>query len=238
MTKAAKKEENLSLERVEQIIAPAYQYDADAEQLIPLEIRGHRIVHRLRPLTNERFFQLEKERLDVQKRIAKSQNITTQIYAPNESLWNDLALEVIGFKPDPDWKIKTYFLDKTAAVGALLHTEIKEEAENAEEDELLTFDIEIPVKMDVLQSGTLIETVHIFRQETKAEMDEYLAIMTDKPKAQGFARFAHDTSAERLCDLYDATNKTAMPYAGRIPVWHKAAAVQTHFARQFLRMGK
>lgn len=218
-----------------------FSYDADAAQAIPLEItfrgRDRRVIHNLAPLTDARFFQLERERDEAKKRLVKAGGLSTEAYAPNTALWDDLAQSIEGFAPDAEWKTKTHFLDKTNAIGAFLHTAEVEE-EDPLDDDLLTFDATFEVKLSVLQSGVLIETTHVFREETKAEFDEYLAIMSSKPRAGALAKFAQVSSAERMTDLYDALTQGASPYVGRVPAWHKLAAVGIHFSRQLARMGK
>jgi hypothetical protein len=236
--------EHLSLERVEQIIPAVNEYDADAEQLIPLSItknkKSFRVIHRLLPLSDERYFALERARREVQKRLIKRGDLGVFSFDPNAELWNDLAIERIGYAPTPDWKAKTYYLDKTSAITALLHAQIIDEtdADDADADELLGDD-DFEVNLRVLQSGVLIETAHYFREETKAEMDEFLAIMSEKPNPNALASATkREELSERLCALYDAMATGSEGYAGRVPAWHKVTAVSTHLSRQFARLGK
>jgi hypothetical protein len=115
-----------------------FSYDADAQQAIPLEInfrgRARRVIHNLAPLTDARFFQLERERDEAKKRLVKAGGLSTEAYAPNTALWDDLAQSIEGFAPDAEWKTKTHFLDKTNAIGAFLHTAEVEEEDPLDDD--------------------------------------------------------------------------------------------------------
>jgi hypothetical protein len=216
-------------------------YDADANQEIPLEIKKngqiYRVAHILEPLSDERFFQREREFESLSKR--KNNNpLSIELQAPNHDLWNDLAVERKGYAKNPaDWKEKTNPLDKAGVISALLHTQ-SVETDSMDTEALFDEDEGETVELRVLQSGTLLSVSHDFREPSKNELDEYTAILSNAPRKNVLASMHKLTVAERLCALYDEVCASATGYAGRVPAWHKITATQTFFLSQISRLGK
>ena len=233
-------------EHIDDTPVAGYLYDADSRQTIPLEIeksgRRYRVSHTLEPLSDDRWYQLERERDGARRRITKDQAFSTAAFAPNSKLWQEIAVGRAGYAERDDWRAATHIFDRTQAVSALLSAvpvPPPDEQSDILDAELLADD-EYVITLQVMQSGVLMATTHFLREETTEEMDQYLAIQSEKPgpfdlpSAAGSLKCA----AERLAALYDRIVVSSDGYTGRVPAWHKAAVAKEHFGRQFLRMGK
>jgi hypothetical protein len=195
---------------------PLFLYDANSPQIIPLTItkngKSFRVEHSFRPLTNERYFEFQ-ERIDEVS--AKTTKLSTAIFEPKESLWSELIEGVTGYKPRDDFKAGVPMAHRTEAVNALIT--------------ILT-----EIKFRAIQAGVLLpEMSHSFRAETKAEMDEYLAIQSDQPNPNALASAQKLSKAERLYRLGKKILKDTAGYAAdaEIPAWHLAATTESFFTR-------
>lgn len=89
----------------------------------------------------------------------------------------------------------------------------------------------------------LVPTVHRFREESKDEVDEFLAITTGKNKRGKLASRAKSKKIEdsdwfRKIELYDAVCKEQEGYKTAPPAYHKIPVIESFFAQQIARMGK
>lgn len=227
--------------------SPIYEYNATLEQIIPLRLEKngkiYRVEHHLKPLTDSRFFSLEKQKEDISKTVSRSQ---TSILMPTATLWDDLILARNGYAPTDDIK-KTYLMDKVKAILGLLYCKVVEIPDNKKEEvdvldaEVLFDESELnEIKLEVMQSGIQMTTTHFFKEETQDQMDEYLAIISNTPSPSGMASAARDkrSKAERIAELYDEVHLKHFGYVDgtEVPAWHKLPAVMYFFAYQFNRM--
>jgi len=218
-------------------------YDSNATQIIPLTLtkngKDFRVSFTMKPLSNERYFAFE---LEVSKMNEKAKRVSTDLYIPKEKLWSDLVESRAGYKETPDWKTATRQTDAVAAIQAILHTQVlaENEIEQETDEELFDDDALTAIPFRALQSGVLITLTHSFRQETKAEMDEFLAIETDATNQNALASAVKLSKAEKLSILGRKLIRETEGYASgsEIPAWHLAATIETFFVRQMARMGK
>jgi hypothetical protein len=223
--------------------ADAPLYRQNAPQRIPLTLtkngRDYTLYHNISPLTDERYLQLENEIARENKRAAK--RVTSEIYNPKFRLWQEIVESREGYRDRTDWKESTHPSDAIAVIQALLFaqvldesdTEVAEPQDDLYDDEALT-----GVSIRALQSGALLTLTHYFRQETKAEMDEFYSIVADQPNSNTLASAEHLTRAEKLWNLGRKVFKESDGYDGPVPVWHLAATTESFFLRQIGRMGK
>lgn len=214
-------------------------YDADASQIIPLEItkgaRSYNVAHVLRPLSDERYFALDAELEEVSRR---NENLSSALYEPKHRLWRELVEERIGYKERPDWREKTHQSDAVQAVNALLFAETAEGSDAPVFEELLDDEDLSVIALKARFSDREIETTHSFREETKAEFDRFVAIVTGAARREKLASMKKRNATRDLCELYDAVCAEQSGYAGRVPAWHKIVAVRAFFENQFSRLGK
>jgi hypothetical protein len=190
------------------------------------------------PEADARWFQFLAETEDI---AAKSKRASTDMYKAHCSLWSDLVESREGYKERDDWKKVTHQSDQIAAIAALLTVFIVPENEiEADTDEVL-YDEDALTKVSfrtVFNSAFLGEMSHSFAQESKAQMDEFLAIQAGLSNAVASAEKA--TSEERLCRIGRKLLKDSAGYAdgSDIPAWHLAKTTETFLNRQVERMGK
>jgi hypothetical protein len=218
---------------------PLFLYDANSPQIIPLTItkngKSFRVEHSFRPLTNERYFEFQ-ERIDEVS--AKTTKLSTAIFEPKESLWSELIEGVTGYKPRDDFKAGVPMAHRTEAVNALITIQFVDDEETKAENELWDIDDLTEIKFRAIQAGVLLpEMSHSFRAETKAEMDEYLAIQSDQPNPNALASAQKLSKAERLYRLGKKILKDTAGYAAdaEIPAWHLAATTESFFTRQIIQ---
>jgi hypothetical protein len=218
------------------------EYDSRISQRVPLQLEQNgnniRVAHILKPLTNERYLEYQDQVADLATRIKK---ISTEIMSPQYQLWCDLVEGREGYKERDDWKEKTHKNDAVAAVSALLSTQVLDNSEvEGAKAELYDEDALTVIHFRALQSGVLIGLSHSFREETKAEADEFLAIDAGQDDANNLASAEKITKQERLYRLGKKLLKEHTGYAdgSDIPVWHLAATTESFFLRQVARMGK
>jgi len=219
-------------------------YDAGAGQTVPLLLtksgKEFRVSHTLNPLTDERYFSFLTDTLDS---IQKAKKLTTDFYGAKYRLWSDLVISRQGYKERRDWKEVTHQSDCIAVINALLHIQILDDTDaNTATDDVLFDDESLSViAFNAMQSGVLISNMtHSFREESKAEMDEYLAIKSNDPVPNTIASAVKLSDEEKLCRLGRKILREWTGYAdgSEIPAWHLAATTDTFFARQIGRMGK
>lgn len=106
---------------------------------------------------------------------------------------------------------------------------------------------EVATIQDLVSRGFIpnmyVPTIHSFREETKAEVDEYLAINLRQNKSGRLASAAKSKKPEdsdyfRKIELYDSICIKQEGYKSRIPYIHKLPVIESFFAQQLARMGK
>lgn len=219
-------------------------YDIREPQTIPFSVtRGgktFRVSHTIQPPSNERFFQLQDE---VEESLSRAKKASSIVFDPKLALWKELVISRGGFKDRDDWKDITHPSDAVGIINALLHVNVQAEEEQdvTNDDELLDDDALYVVAFNAQQGNALLTGLsHSFRQESKAEMDEYLAIMSDQPNSNELASAVKMSKVERFHRLGKKLLKERSGYAdgSETPAWHLAHTVEIFLARQLSRMGK
>jgi hypothetical protein len=210
-------------------------YDATAEQTIPLEVpkglKIYRVAHRLKPLENKRYFQLENE-----AEAKRRKNLSSDIFNPAHKLWAELAIKREGYAEREDWREATHEADAVQAIGALLYAAVIPATE--EEETLLDDSEDTAIPFRAMYSGTLVELTHHFREETKKEKDIFMSIMGNQPSE--LASAAKKSRNQRLYELGAPMITKTEGYANDIiPAWHVAKTTEAYFSQTvFERLGK
>lgn len=219
-------------------------YDVREPQTIPFRVnrggKDFRVAHTVQPPSNDRFFQLQSE---LEDSLTRAKKASTIVFDPKFALWKEIALSRDGFKDRDDWKEVTHPSDAVGVVNALLHVQVQteDEMEITNEDELLDDEALYVVGFNAQQGNALlIGLSHSFREESKAEMDEYLAIMANEPNPNELASAVKLSRAEKFNRLGKKLLKGRSGYAdgSETPAWHLAFTTEIFLARQLSRMGK
>ena len=128
-------------------------------------------------LSNDRYFQLVEKVPEIFKRI---QMVTLDAFAPFAELGKELAVARHGYKERDDWREATRDSDYINAVKSLLLANGVYVNEN--DDNLLDDDEGTCIELVVTFNGSELKTKAFFREETKAEMDEFLAATSNEPR--------------------------------------------------------
>lgn len=224
-------------------------YDQNAAQLIPLSVDSFKVFHLISPLTDERYFALEKSVIAAVKRAEK---LNTRLWNPKHDLWRELCTEIRNYPSD----FAISEVDQAEAVQAinsLLHVEVLEadtEAKTGIYDPRKPKTVEFRcVFADAEGKSTLLRLQHSFRPDSKAQRDAFLAIETNQPNDQVLVSLSSDSKQQKLAELggelLTATavyfNDEWIPGAytvERPPAWHLAKTTESFFARQIGKMGK
>lgn len=214
----------------------SFLYDARKPQTIPLTVdkngKKFRVTHSFKPLTNERFFEFQESIEDVSAKLTK---VSTKMYEPKDTLWNELIETVEGYKERADWKAGVHVSHRTEAINGLIAIQFIDGDADTAEDALWDIDDLTVIKFRTMQAGVLLtEMSHSFRPETKAEMDQFLAIESDQPEPNVLASAQKLSKAEKLCRLGKKLLVETEGYAAgsEVPAWHLAATVESFFGRQ------
>jgi hypothetical protein len=238
-----KAKEKLTKEYIEQdvqVSSAEILYNCDVEQTIKLVIeKGNRkfeVSHKLAPLTDERYFTFAA---DVEKKMRQAQDMNIDVYETKETLWNDLALEITGYAKEENWKQTPHIFDKIHSINAIVFSEVfDDEAEETDEKDLPGRDFLTRIKIRALQSATLVGMTHFIKEESKADLDEFLRIQGGAPPKIVLATAAENSPVKRLCKLYDKLCAKTDGYAGRVPAWQKVEVISNFFNQQLSRLGK
>jgi hypothetical protein len=226
-------------EQKETVEETPYPYDRNKPQTVKMEIqKGGKtfpVNHVINPISDERFFELE---LEIEQITKRAKSLSSDLYKPKHQLWKEVAESVTGYGKSDEWREKMYQADAVQALNAVLHCEVVTETEETGKDEVLEFDALTPIRLRVLQSGVLTEKVHNYREETKAEMDEYLSIVTSAPNPNALASAEKMSGSEKLFRLGKKLLKNVEGYASDVPAWHIVASAQAFFEQQLARLGK
>lgn len=215
-------------------------YDRSQPQIIPLDVtlgrKTFRVSHTLGMLSDERYF---KFALEQEEMVRRAKKLTTGIYEPKHKLWKELAESVSGYGESADWKDQMYQADAVSAVNALLRCDPVRESEEVAEGEVLEFNRKIPVTLKVMQSGILIEVTHYYREETKSQMDAYLAIISNAPDPNALASSVKKSTEQKFAELARQMVVESEGYENNdIPAWHLAESAPIFFQGQIARVGK
>lgn len=218
-------------------------YDPRIPQHIPLELeksgQTFKLHHNLSPLANDRYFDYQDQVTALASRIKK---FSTAILEPQHKLWLDLVESREGYKERSDWKESTHPNDAVAAVAALLSVQVLDNDEIEPKVEAAVYDDDALhiIAFRAMQSGALLTLSHSFREETKAEADEFLAIEAGQADENNIASSDKVSKQERLYRLGRKILVETEGYAdgAEVPAWHLAATTEAFFARQTARMGK
>lgn len=236
-------------------------YNPQISQTIPFELsktiirngkrvlQKARLTHTLGPLSDIRYFEYEAETEAFETKFRRTQKATSSIFEPKIKLWNELAEAGTGYGEKFDWKESVHQSDKIRAIDALLQIEILDPdlIEYDVETEIVESDVEfrsednMAIPFRTMFSGALLlNMAHAFRQETKAELDEFFAIEGNDPMPNALASSQKITKAEKLCKLGNRLLRETEGYAASvdIPAWHLAGTTRSFFLRQLGRMGK
>lgn len=218
-------------------------YDSRSPQRIPLELeksgQTFRLYHNLQPLSNDRYCEFQNRITELATRIKK---LTTAILEPQHELWKELIDTREGYKERADWKEATHTNDAVAVITALLMVQVLENNEIEPKEGAPVYDeaaLHI-IAFRAMQSGALLTLSHSFREETKAEADEFLAIEANQSDDNNLASHDKVSKQERLYRLGKKLLQESDGYAegSEVPAWHLAVTTETFFARQAARMGK
>lgn len=220
-------------------------YNSRAEQNVPLYLEKNgktfRVSHHLKPLPFERYFQFQESEVSTIQRLKK---ISTAAAEPVYKLWKDLCdgIEGYSFAHADSWRERVNHNDAIAAVSGLLFVQILEDSEiEADESEEL-YDDEKPTKVAfrAMYSGALVTLTHHFREVSKSEADEFLAISTNQPNENQLASSVRQSEMEKLYNLGKKLLADADGYAENsdVPPWHLALTCRVHCLREGERVGK
>lgn len=219
-------------------------YDARSPQRIGLTLSkngiDYPITHILGPLDNKRYFEMQ---LEIEELAGEGEGVNSDLFfGPKHNVWKDIATGREGYKQRDDWREKTHPTDCAKAIDFMINIVMQDsKAEDAPEGELLFDEDELTIiKFNCQYNGNLLKGLsHSFRQETKAEMDAFMAIETGRTP-DTLASAEKVSVAERLYRLGKSMLKEHHGYApgSPIPAWHLAGSTRSFFLRQLSRMGK
>lgn len=200
------------------------------------------ISHTISPVGNSRYFQMSEELEAVAERLKK---ITSGIFTPKEKIWDEHIAGQTGYGDRTDWKERVSQDDKIGIVNAYFQVEPDDEpvAEDAGGDGELVYDFDALTEVYFschFGSAKLLGMVHKFREFTRPEKDEYLAIVSNQPNDSQLASAEKLSKAEKLFRLGKKLLKEKVGYAegSDVPAWHLAATTEWYFLREIARQGK
>lgn len=232
-------------------------YDATAVQILPLlDESGEElclVAYKLSPLSNADFKRIEEANSAAVKKFSKTEvkrfSSNFEILA---TVFDEKVIARLHAEEDENWKTAVSFEEKVEAIQGLLFCKVKEPkkslnilknkrefkvtlesffCDEAKYEEFIK-NAEEFLEDDNFYSSLIVETEHFFRLPTKAEIDEYTAIIAQTPSVIHLASTAK-TPAERLLHLYELTNLKTLGYVkNEIPDWHKIKAVTSFFLKR------
>ncbi|MDQ3747967.1 MAG: hypothetical protein M3367_02965 [Acidobacteriota bacterium] len=213
-------------------------YDARANQKIPLTIaKGDKqfdVAIELAPVTDDEWFQLMA---DVPAGAKRIKTISVELFAPYAKLGREKLVNRFGYKDNPNWKLATRDKDCISALKSYLNVVANKDA--IETDDLLDDDVDTPVALSSEIVSIDWETTIYFREETKAEMDEFLAAFNNAPDKTAIATHKKTSAERRFYALGEALMTRSEGYKNDIvPAWHLVEAVKVYLDSQLVRLGK
>lgn len=220
-------------------------YNSKASQNVVLNLdkngKTFRIVHKMNPLSFERYFQFQENE---QSTITRLKKISTAMAEPVYRLWTELCEGVEGyvFHDKADWKVRVHRNDAMAAVSGLLFIQVLDDSDMEDDETEELYDDEKPSKVQfrAMYSGALVTLAHHFREMSKAEADEFLAISTNQPNDVQLASAVKQSEVEKLYNLGKRMLVSADGYTdgSDVPPWHLSMTAKTHCIRENERAGK
>ena len=207
-------------------------YDRNAVQRIPLDSIDNgvksRSWHHLKPLLNERYFQLENE-----IEAAKAQKLSVrEMLEPKHKLWRELFVKREGFKEKDE---NALFFEGVQAVNALLYYE-PTPARDAAEGELLNYEADDSIYFGAMYSGAWLGLKLFFKGEFSCNLEGYREA-TKPIRRLGLIRYAKN-DVQRIYEF-------ALPYLTKtegyqlaenivdaVPAWHVINAADDMFSGQ------
>lgn len=220
---------------------PKITYQREVVQSIPLTIvRGERIFEvsiLMGPMQDEQFFKLMEKVPENAKRV---KGVSLELFAPYADLGRQLATGREGYVQREDWRQKTPSYDFIGAMQSYLHVTTAKADDTVDSDlELLDDDAEVPVSLTPAFNGQECRTRIFFREETKDQMDEYLAAIGGEPQKNVIASHKKISKERRLFALYNQLKTRDENYSDAgVPAWHAIEAVSGFLNSQVARMGK
>ncbi len=213
-------------------------YDATVNRKIPLTIsKGGRefgVAIEFAPVSNDEWFDLMSAIPEAVKRVKR---VSIELFAPFAELGRAKAVARYGYKEKPDWRTATRDSDFISGLKSYLN--VVADIESIATDDLLDDDADTPIKLKSEIEGFDWETCIYFREESKTEMDEFIALLNDQPNKTALATHKKTSPERRLYALYEALNTRVEGYTDDVvPAWHAAEAVKTYFDSQLVRLGK
>lgn len=206
-------------------------YDCREPQKIPLlSIDGSsqsRCWHRLKPLSNERYFQFDAE---VETVAVEKPRKLSEIYKPHYDLWQELFFEREGLKEkDTD----VLFSEAVQAVKALLYYETVPPRQ-AEKGELYDSESDSYVYFGAMYSGAWLGLQIYYQNEINGKFDEYQ--QTQQKIRQWGLGYKPSRKAEKLHTFALPFIKNVAGYAPAenpvdvVPAWHITNSVADLFS--------
>lgn len=231
------------------------KFNADSKQLVAMERvanrKRYRIAHIFHPVMDEEYFEYAKRKRVVQKISGKDDvQITSEDQNLRASawLWDKLIIERQGYVASENWRERVSIQEKDAAIRGLLGVAIDETDESivdAEEGELLDDsqeEQEIVVPLDALYHSQIVDTFHHFAPPSARDVEDFNRInsrsMSIGGRVGGILKSMTSTEvrvvsqAKALAKLYDRLIEKTEGYRGRVPAYHKEAAVAEVFANE------
>lgn len=239
------KDKHPALSKITQIIeqanereTPANIYDATVNRKIPLTIaKGEHqfdVAIEIAPVSNDEWFELIEAVFAGVKRI---KTVSVEMFAPYAKLGREKAIARFGYKENPNWREATRDSDFISALKAYLN--VVADTESIATDDLLDDDADTPIKLKSEILSIDWETVIYFREETKAEMDEFLAALSNQPNKIILASHKKESAEHRIYALYEAMVTRTEGYKDEVvPAWHAVEATKTYLDSQLVRLGK
>lgn len=232
------KEEVKKKEKFDNVKTKDALYDADAKQTVYLDIhKGSKVYDvswEMNPLDDETFFTLTDELPENARRL--KDKVSTEIFMPLAEIGSTLAIKRHGYKERADWKEKTKPADYVSIMNTILKAEIITDEINT--DELLDDSEETPVTLSVVFNGVEIRPIIYFKEETQAQIDEFLAIMAQQPQRNVLASAKKKSNERRMYELFTQLHAREEKYKSRVPAWHAVEAVKSFLDMQLGRLGK
>lgn len=226
-----------------QVTSDRILFDARESQTFNFSLsqRGREIPisHTVDPVSDARYFAMSEELEKVSERLKK---ITSEIFVPKEKIWDEHVHASTGYGDRSDWKEKVSQDDKIGVVNAYFEVEPDEEPASTDEGELIyDFDALTEIYFSCrFGSARLLGMVHKFREYTRSEKDEFLAIVANQPNPNELASAQRVSKVEKLARLGKKLLKETVGYAegSDAPAWHLAATTEWYFLRELSRQGK
>lgn len=210
-------------------------YDRRAIQKIPLlSVDGNRqsrCWHFLKPLSNERYFQLEQE---VEEVINEKRNELRKIYKPYFDLWQELFIEREGLK-EKDFDV--LFTEAVQAIKALIYYESAPLTQSTD-NENFDFDADDEVYFGAMFSGAWLGLQIYFQNQLSGKIDAYQE--TQKKTGTHIWNAQNRSKAEKLHELVLPFTTKANGYAEAdslidvVPAWHITKAADELFSSSLL----